>query len=93
MDFPLVSLFALVLLFLDGLIFGFAARKGVAAVILVIIGIILAGFIGFNIPFLSLNAFTAHVQSIILSTIGIFQGIVYAFPILWIFGFLLGLLV
>ncbi len=89
----LSALIIIVLLFADGLIFGVAARKGVVAIVLIIIGLLLATFIGLGIPFLNANAFIVHVENFFTVGAGLFPGVIYAFPILWIVGFVVGLFV
>ena len=56
MDALFSGIVALAILFVDGLVFGIAVRKGLAAVFLVIIGLLLASFVGLGIPFLSLDS-------------------------------------
>ncbi len=83
----LAGLVGIVLLFVDGLIFGIAVKKAILSVILVIIGIILAGFIGLAIPFISEADIITHVTNIIISQaqhLGVF---VVAFPVFWLIGF------
>ena len=87
------SIIILVLLFVDGLIFGLAARKGIGSVALIVIGLILAGFIGLGIPFLDPSTFITRLQNFIISLANIFPAVIYAFPVLWIVGFIAGLFV
>lgn len=93
MELVLSAIIVLVLLFIDGIIFGVAAAKGVLSIVLVIIGLILAGFIGVALPFLSTAAIMSHVTSIALTQAKYFSYYVYGFPIAWIIGFIVGLLV
>jgi hypothetical protein len=91
-EFVLSALVVLILLFVDGIIFGVAAAKGVLSIVLVIIGLILAGFIGVALPFLSASAFINHVTTIAVTQAKYFSYYVYGFPIAWIIGFIVGLL-
>jgi hypothetical protein len=91
-DFLLTGIVVLVLLFIDGLIFGVAAAKGILSIVLVIVGLILAGFIGVAIPFLSTGAIFSHVTNIVVSQARYFSYYIYGFPIAWIIGFIVGLL-
>ena len=91
MDLLLSAIVVLILLFADGLIFGVAAAKGVLSIILVVIGLILASFIGVAIPFLSTGALLAHVTDIFTTQAKYFSYYVYGFPLSWIIGFIVGL--
>lgn len=91
---PLSYLVVIILLFFDGLIFGVAARKGAISVVLIIVGIILASFIGLSLPFLSNSgSLIVHLETFIANAARRFGQIIYAFPILWIIGFIVGLFV
>ena len=92
MELILTAVIVLVLLFIDGLIFGVAAAKGVLSIILVIVGLILAGVIGVAIPFLTTGAIVTHVTNIVTSQARSFSYYLYGFPIAWIIGFVVGLL-
>ncbi|HZW56997.1 MAG TPA: hypothetical protein VFF30_11970 [Nitrososphaerales archaeon] len=82
---------AVVLLLVDGFIFGAAAKKALVSVILIIVGLILAGFIGVAIPFLTVNGLWTHVVNILISQASHIGAIFYAFPLFWIIGFGLGI--
>ncbi len=79
-----------ILLFVDGLIFGVAAAKGILSIILIIVGLILASFIGLAIPFFSLSSIMAHVADILATESRYFSYYFLGFPISWIIGFVLG---
>lgn len=81
----------LLLLLLDGFIFGLAAKKAVSSIILIIIGLLLAGFIGIAIPYLTVSGIESHLVSIFASQAAHLGAIFYAFPIFWIIGFALGI--
>jgi hypothetical protein len=82
---------SIVLLFVDGLIFGLAAKKGLISAILIVIGLVLAGAIGISIPFLSVGDVMSHIYNIFLSQASHIGGIFYTFPVFWIIGFGIGL--
>ena len=88
---PYSDVISLILLFVDGLLFGLAAKKGLMSIIFVVVGIILAGLIGLSIPFLGLGDVWTHVVNIFVSQINNVGPIFGAFPIAWIIGFALGL--
>lgn len=83
---------ALILLFVDGLIFGVAAAKGILSLILVVVGLILASLIGVTIPFLSTGNITTHLTDIAITQARYFSYYIYSFPVAWIIGFIVGIL-
>jgi hypothetical protein len=90
---PYSSIITIILLFIDGAIFGLAAKRGMMAAVLIIIGILVAGLLGLSLPLgLSVNDVVSK-----LVHIAEFQAahgataIIYTFPIFWIIGFLVGL--
>ena len=85
------AFFIVVLLFLDGVIFGIAARKAIGSVILVIVGLLLAGFIGLGIPFFNASDFGNHLVRFIEAQSSNFPGVIFAFPTAWIIGLIVGL--
>lgn len=85
------SLISILLLFIDGLIFGIAAKKGITSAILIIVGLILAGGIGLSIPFISMSDIMTHIVNIAISQASHIGAVFYAFPVFWIIGFGLGL--
>jgi hypothetical protein len=89
----LSSILLIVLLFFDGLIFGVAARKGAVSIVLIIVGILLASFIGLSIPTLNSANMINSLENLIANTASRFGQIIYAFPLLWIIGFVVGLFV
>lgn len=51
MDFGSATfIIVILLLFVDGLIFGVAATKGLVSILLLVIGLVIAAFIGISIP-------------------------------------------
>ena len=91
MAFNASSLIPIVLLFVDGLIFGIAAKKGVMSAILIVVGLILAGAVGITIPFLSTANVWSHIVNIAMSQASHIGAVFYAMPIFWIVGFGIGL--
>lgn len=86
------GLLIMVLLFLDGAIFGIATRKAIGSMIFVLVGLVLAGFIGLGIPFFNASDFGSHLVRFITQQSNNFPGIFFAFPIAWIIGFVVGLI-
>jgi len=80
------------LLFVDGLIFGVAAAKGVTSIILIILGLIIASFIGLSVPFLNSGAgnFMGGIENLFVTAVNRYGPAFFAMPILWIVGFLVG---
>ena len=76
---------------MDGVFFGLAAKKGIMSIILIVVGILLAGLIGLSIPFLTLGDVWSHVQNIFVYQIKNIGPVFAAFPIVWIIGFAVGL--
>jgi hypothetical protein len=90
---PYSSIITIILLFVDGAIFGLAAKKGLMSAILIIIGILVAGLMGLSAPLgLSINGVVDKILQIIA-----FQAshggtsIIYTFPIFWLVGFAIGI--
>ena len=85
------GIIGILLLLVDGFLFGIAGKKAVTSVLLIIVGLALAGFIGLVIPFLTLNDVWTRVVSILVSQASHIGPIVYTFRVFWIIGFGLGL--
>lgn len=88
---PYSSVITVVLFFIDGLLFGVAAKKAIVSVVLIAVGLVLAGFIGLSIPFLSLGDVWTHVVNIATTQVKHIGPIFYGFPIFWIIGFAIGI--
>jgi hypothetical protein len=82
---------SILLLFVDGLIFGLAAKKGILSAVLIVIGLVLAGAIGISIPFLTIGDVTTHIVNIFISQASHIGAVFYSFPVFWIIGFGIGL--
>lgn len=91
MSIDISSIIPIVLLFVDGLIFGIAAKKGITSAILIIVGLVLAGSIGLTIPFITTSDVWTHIVNIMTSQASHLGAIFYSFPVFWIVGFGLGL--
>jgi len=87
----IAGIVAIILLLIDGFIFGVAAKKAVVSAILIIVGLLLAGFIGVAVPYLTINGFWTHLVSIATSQINHIGDIFYTFPLFWIIGFGVGI--
>jgi hypothetical protein len=85
------AIFISLLLFLDGILFGIATRKALVSTLLVVVGLLLAGFIGLGIPFFTINDFENHLVRFVSAQAANFPGVFVAFPTAWIIGFLVGL--
>jgi hypothetical protein len=82
---------AVLLLLVDGAIIGVAVKKGLTSVILLAVGLLLAGFAGLTLPFsLTASDIVTHVTNIIISQIRYVGGVFSVFPIAWLVGFALG---
>ena len=91
MSYDISSIVPIVLLFVDGLIFGIAAKKGVMSAILIVIGLILAGVIGITIPFITTADVWKHIVDIAISQASHIGPVFFAMPVFWIIGFAIGL--
>lgn len=87
----LAGIIGILLLLADGFIFGIAAKKAITSIILIIVGLLLASFIGVVIPFLSANEIFTQLSNIVVSQASHIGPILYSFPVFWIIGFALGL--
>jgi hypothetical protein len=81
----------LVLLFVDGAIFGLAIKKGFVSIILIVLGLIIASIVGLTIPFINGSSIASFVTGFILSEITRIGPLFLSFPILWIIGLLVGI--
>jgi hypothetical protein len=94
MDYLSISFIIIaLLLFFDGIIFGVAAAKAVTSIILVVLGLIIASFIGLAIPVLgtSTGSFMGGLENIVVTAVNRYGPGFFAMPILWIVGFLIGI--
>lgn len=86
------SIITIVLLLVDGLIIGVAAKRGVVSFVLLAVGLLLAGFAGLALPFsISASDVITHLTNIFISQIRHMGAAISAFPISWLIGFALGI--
>lgn len=88
---PFASIIGVILTLVDGLIFGVAVKKAITSAILIIVGVLLAGFIGLTIPFLSSSNIMTHLLNILISQARLIGPVIFALPLFWIVGFALGI--
>ena len=91
MNYDINSLIPIALLFVDGLLFGIAAKKAVVSAILIVVGIVLAGAVGVTIPFITTADIWTHVFNIVRSQAAHIGPVFFAMPLFWIVGFGIGL--
>ncbi|MEM0118552.1 MAG: hypothetical protein QXV32_08890 [Conexivisphaerales archaeon] len=75
------------LLFVDGVLFGLAAKKALTSLILLVIALILAGYLGLSIPFLTPSSVVSHAGQIASSIYHQIGPAFFAYPIVFIAGF------
>jgi hypothetical protein len=92
---PYSSLITVLLVFVDGLIFGLAAKKALISAVMIIVGIILAGLLGISLPsHLTANEVVSKLWGIVVFQAqhsGALGGIFYTLPIFFIIGFAIGI--
>ncbi len=84
------GIIGILLLLADGLVIGIAGKKALASVLLIIVCLVLASFIGLVIPFLTVSDVWTQVVSILSSQASRTGPIIYSFPVFWILGFGIG---
>lgn len=88
---PYAPYITLVLVFVDGLLFGVAIKKAITSIVLIIVGLIVAYFIGLSfVPSISYNSILNAVSSYI-STTHFGQLIISFSVVLFIVGFGIGM--
>jgi hypothetical protein len=88
----LSDIVTIALLLVDGAIIGVAVKKGLTSVILLAVGLLLAGFAGLTLPFsLTAGDIITHATNIFISQIRHVGGVFSVFPIAWLLGFALGI--
>jgi hypothetical protein len=92
---PYSAIITVILVFVDGLIFGLAAKKALISAVLIIVGIILAGLLGISLPsHLTANEVVSKLVGILIfqaTHSGSLGAIFYTLPIFFIIGFALGI--
>ncbi|MDG6999221.1 MAG: hypothetical protein JRN15_08920 [Nitrososphaerota archaeon] len=91
MTYDINSIIPIVLLFVDGLLFGIAAKKAVTSAILIVVGLVLATAVGVTIPFITTADIWTHVFNILRSQASHIGPVFFAMPLFWIVGFGIGL--
>jgi len=93
LDIPtnIAGIVGIILLLADGLIFGLAAKKALTSVVLIVVGLLLAAFVGVVIPFITANQVFSQITGLITSQASHLGPFVYSLPVFWIIGFALGL--
>ena len=93
LDIPtnIAGIVGIILLLADGLIFGLAAKKALTSVVLIVVGLLLAAFVGVVIPFITANQVFSQITGLITSRASHLGPFVYSLPVFWIIGFALGL--
>jgi ABC-type proline/glycine betaine transport system permease subunit len=80
-----------VLVFVDGLLFGLAVKKGLTSFVLLIAAVLLAGYAELSIPFLNPSVIFQHLIDILTSTLSHLGPVLVAFPIVFFIGFAIGI--
>jgi hypothetical protein len=87
----IAGIIGIVLLLADGFIFGIAGKRAATSILLVIVGLILASFIGLVIPFLTVSGVWTQIVDFVTSEVSHVGPLLYSFPVFWIIGFALGI--
>ncbi|MDG6915775.1 MAG: hypothetical protein JRM90_07400 [Nitrososphaerota archaeon] len=87
---PYGSIIGLVLLFVDGVLFGIAVKKALVSVVLVVVALMLAAFVGVTVPFVSTGTIFTHIVNILTFQAAHIGLAFYALPIFFIVGFAIG---
>lgn len=88
---PYAAYITLILIFVDGLIFGIAIKKAITSIILIVIGLIVAYFVGLTfVPSVSYTSIIHAITNYISTTQ--FGGLIVSFSVvLFIIGFGIGM--
>ena len=78
------------LLFIDGALFGLATKKALTSLILLVVALALAGYLGLSIPSLTPSSIVSHAASFALSIYHQIGPQFFAYPIVFIAGFAIG---
>jgi len=85
------GIISVILLFVDGLLFGVAVKKGIISAVLLVIAILLASYVGLSVPYLSTVDILRHVENIALSMYNHLGPIFVGYPIVFIVGLAIGI--
>jgi hypothetical protein len=81
----------IVLLFVDGLLFGVAIKKGLMSAVFLVVALVLAAYVGLSIPYLSTSDIVTHLVNIAVSMYNHMGAIFVSFPIFFIIGLAIGI--
>lgn len=87
---PYASIIATILIFADGVIFGVAIKKAILSAVMVIAGLLLAGFVGLTLPLPSTSSLLTLLTNTLTSQAQAVGPVIYALPIFWIIGLAIG---
>lgn len=87
---PYGSLVNLALLFVDGLLFGFAGKKATTSIILLVLALLMAGYVGLSIPYVSPTLIFGKLGSILATLYGSIGPVFLTYPIAFIAGIVVG---
>ena len=87
---PYGSIIGLALLFVDGVLFGIAVKKALVSVVLVVVALMLAAFVGVTVPFVSSGTVFTHIVNILTYQAAHMGPAFYGLPIFFIVGFAIG---
>ncbi|MGC8569598.1 MAG: hypothetical protein ACP5LW_06315 [Nitrososphaeria archaeon] len=85
------QIITLVLVFVDGLIFGVAIKKGVISFVLFLIGLFIASYIGLSLPYVNAQLLISRAISFITYVMHRSSYTLTGLPILFLIGLALGL--
>ena len=88
---PYASIIGLVLLFVDGLLFGIAVKKALVSVVLIVVALMLAAFVGVTVPFVSTGTIFTHIVNIFTYQAAHIGPAFYGLPIFFVIGVAIGI--
>ena len=80
-----------VLLFVDGLLFGVAIKKGIVSIVLLVVALGLATYVGLSVPYLTTSEIVTHMTNIADSLYRHMGPVVVGFPIFFLIGLAIGI--
>jgi ABC-type antimicrobial peptide transport system permease subunit len=88
---PYSSIIQIVLLFVDGLIIGIAIKKALVSILLIVVGLVLAGFIGLSLPVPGTSNIETELVNFMMSEAKVIGPVLFTFPVFWLAGIAVGL--
>ncbi len=85
------GIISVILLFVDGLLFGVAIKKAIVSAILLVVAFALTTYVGLSIPYLSSSDIITHVSNIFVSFYAHLGAIFVTYPIFFLIGLAIGL--